>query len=118
MEFFFTAEAQGRPALRPRVFAVKGIKNKCRTWLTSGIASRGLLKFQRANKKFALLHFKKLALRHRQKIFTTNNHYEWSKSTCRAGNAMSLILYYFFLFKRYEGRGTKYEGIHFVPRTW
>jgi hypothetical protein len=31
-------------------------------------------------KRARFLHFKKLALRHRQKIFTTNNHYEWSKS--------------------------------------
>lgn len=33
---------------------------------------------------------KKEAIRHRQKMFTTNNHYEWSK-TSRAGIAMSLM---------------------------
>ena len=35
-------------------------------------------------KKWVKLSLKNKALRHRQKIFTTNNHYEWSKNqSCR-----------------------------------
>jgi len=42
--------------------------------------SRGDFEF----KKWVKLSLKNKALRHRQKIFTTNNHYEWSKNqSCR-----------------------------------
>jgi hypothetical protein len=45
-------------------------------WLTSGIAFAP--DPNKAGQKIAL-SLKKLANRYRQKIFTTNNHYEWSK---------------------------------------
>jgi hypothetical protein len=47
-------------------------------WSTSGIALRS--SWTGPGVKVALLQFKKMVFRYRQKIFTTNNHYEWSKS--------------------------------------
>jgi hypothetical protein len=42
-------------------------------------------------KKWVKLSLKNKALRHRQKIFTTNNHYEWSKNqSCRICHDLTL----------------------------
>jgi hypothetical protein len=52
---------------------------KCRTGSTSGIHCAVCLNLKLQTKNKRHYTFKKLASRHRQKIFTTNNHYEWSK---------------------------------------
>ncbi len=50
---------------------------KSRVWSTPGFH---LAHSRRREKKFARSQqVKKLVFRYRQKIFTTNNHYEWSK---------------------------------------
>jgi hypothetical protein len=51
-------------------------------WSTPGIALRRS-RTGPGEKICAVNKYKKLVFRHRQKIFTTNNHYEWSKYQSR-----------------------------------